>query len=259
MNNLKLINLYTRTSKHSHYQLLASPLREIVPNHMLEIRSRYEQERLDYILRHLNCTDMSVADIGGNTGYFALELINRGAKTVLFIEGNKVHCDFVNEAALALEWQDRVMVHPYYITFDDDLSLIDVNATLLLNVLHHVGDDYGSQTQSIDTAKKNILDSLFRLSQCTKFLIFQLGFNWKGNRELPLFEQGTKSELINFIKAGTSDSWTIEHIGIAEQSSSEIIYNELNSQNILRQDSLGEFLNRPLFIMRSKLYDENSI
>lgn len=257
MNNSTLINLYTRTSKHSHYQVLASPLREFMSNHVLDIRSRYEQERLDYIVRYLKCTDVSLADIGGNTGYFALEFIHRGAKSALFIEGNKAHSNFVNEAAIVLGWQDRVMVHPYYMTFDDDLSLIDVDITLLLNVLHHVGDDYGNQTQSIDTAKKNMMDSLFRLSQRTQFLVFQLGFNWKGNRELPLFEQGTKSELIEFIKSVTRDIWSIEHIGIAEKSSSRIVYNDLNSQNIRRQDSLGEFLNRPLFIMRSKLYGKN--
>lgn len=258
MNNVKLINLYTSTSKHSHYQILASPLRELVPNHMLEICSRYEQERLDYILKHLKCTDITFADIGGNTGFFTLELLSRGAKSALFIEGNNAHSDFVNEAAIVLGWQDRVMVHPYYMTFEDDLSLIDVDVALLLNVLHHVGDDYGNQTQSIDTAKKNIIDSLLHLSKGTKFLVFQLGFNWKGNRELPLFEQGTKSEIIDFIKSETSNNWTIEHIGIAEKSSGRIIYNDVNSKNIRRQDSLGEFLNRPLFIMRSKLYGKNT-
>ena len=45
----------------------------------------------------------------------------------------------------------------------------------------------------------------------------------------------------------------IRNIGIAESAGDKIIYNELDSKNIERQDSLGEFLNRPIFIMESKL------
>lgn len=255
MNYSKLIDLYTRTSKHSHYQVLAKPIRDLISIHIEGICSRYEEERLFYILKHLQCKGISLADIGGNTGYFTMELIDRGAKSAIIIEGNSIHSDFVNEAISVLGWQDRVKVHPGYITFNDDISLIDVDVTFLLNVLHHVGDDYGDQAQSIDAAKKNIIDSLVRLSQQTQFLVFQLGFNWKGNAKHPLFEHGTKKELIHFIESGIHDSWTIEHIGIAEKSDGSIVYNEIDSHNIQRQDSLGEFLNRPLFIMRSKMYN----
>ncbi len=254
MNNSHLIDLYNRTSKHSHYQVLATPLKALIPNKMHNIRSRGEEERLYFILKHLPCEDIALADIGGNTGYFTLEFIHRGARSALFIEGNKVHSSFVHESISALGWQDKVKIYPSYMTFEEDLSLIDVDVTLLLNVLHHVGDDYGNQSQSINEAKNNILRSLFRLSRKTKFLVFQLGFNWKGNKEHPLFKEGTKRELIDFVEYGTRGSWSIKHIGIAENSNDRVFYNELNSHNIQRQDSLGEFLNRPLFIMESKLY-----
>ena len=254
MNNSLLIDLYTMASKHSHYQVLATPLKELIPDDMQNIRSRWEEERLYFILKHLPCKDVALADIGGNTGYFTLEFIHRGAQLALFIEGNKAHSSFVHEAAFALGWQDKVKIYPSYMTFEDDLSLIDVDVTLLLNVLHHVGDDYGDQSQSINEAKSNILRSLFRLSCRTKFLVFQLGFNWKGNKKYSLFDEGTKKELIDFVEHGVRDSWLIKHIGIAENSNDKVFYNELNSHNIQRQDSLGEFLNRPLFIMESKLY-----
>ena len=259
MNTSKLIDLYTKTSKHSHYQILAKPIMDIISNRIQNVCSRYEKERLDYILKHLQCTNISLADIGSNTGYFTIEILERGAKSALVIEGNKAHSDFVNEAITVLGWQDRVKVHPCYITFNNDISFINVDITLLLNVLHHIGDDYGNQFQSIDVAKKNIINSLISLSQQTKFLIFQLGFNWKGNKNFPLFKKGTKNELINFIESGIKDIWAIEHIGIAEKCNNRIVYKEIDSHNIQRQDSLGEFLNRPLFIMRSKLYSNSTV
>jgi len=248
----RLINLYNLTSKHSHYQILAKPLRDYVPAHMLNIRSRFEQERLDYILKHVQYKDISLADIGGNTGYFTIEFLDRGAKQAIFIEGNQAHCDFVREAVNVLGWQDRVKIHPYYMRFEDDLSLFNVGVCLLLNVLHHVGDDYGNSKLSIGAAKQNMLNSLSRLAQYTRFLVLQLGFNWKGNREFPLFKNGTKKELIDFVESGTQDSWSIQNIGIAETTNAGIVYKDLNFRNIKRQDSLGEFLNRPLFIMQSK-------
>jgi len=254
MSNLCLIDLYNKTSKHSHYQVLATPLKEIIPVDMQNIRSRWERERLDFILNNLPYKDVSIADIGGNTGYFTLELIYRGARTALFFEGNKTHSSFVREAISVLGWQDKVQIYPYYMTFKDDISLIDVDVTLLLNVLHHVGDDYGDQSQSIIDAKRNILHSLSLLSYRSKYLVFQLGFNWKGDKDSPLFEKGTKKELIDFIAHGVRDSWLIEHIGIAEKENDRVFYNELDADNIQRKDSLGEFLNRPLFIMKSKLY-----
>ena len=258
MNISHLIDLYTRTSKHSHYQILATPLKKLIPNEMQKIRSRWEEERLHFILKHLPYKDITLADVGGNTGYFTLEFIHRGAKSALFIEGNHAHSSFVHESVYALGWQDKVKIYPSYMMFEDDLSLIDVDVTLLLNVLHHVGDDFGNQSQSINEAKNNILRSLFCLSYRTKFLVFQLGFNWKGNIEYPLFREGTKRELIDFVKYGTRDSWLIKYIGIAENSNDRVSYNELNSFNIKRQDSLGEFLNRPLFIMESKLYGKET-
>ena len=253
MNGNQLINLYNMTSKHSHYQVLAKPLREHIPTHKLETHSRFEQERLEYILKYISYNDTSLADIGGNTGYFTLEFIDRGVKSALFIEGNQEHSAFVSEAVNVLGWQDRVKIHPYYMKFEDDLSLLDVDVCLLLNVLHHVGDDYGNSAQSIETAKQNMLDSLVRIAQHTQFLIFQLGFNWKGSIDLPLFRNGTKKELIDFVESGTRDSWLIKNVGIAEASSTGIVYNDLNPSNIQRQDLLGEFLNRPLFIMQSKI------
>lgn len=42
-------------------------------------------------------------------------------------------------------------------------------------------------------------------------------------------------------------------VGIAQRSEGGLIeYIELNDENIKRDDSLGEFLNRPIFVLKSK-------
>ncbi len=252
MNDSRLIQLYNKISKHSNYQVLASPLRKHIPAEKLETRSRFEQERLDYVLGKVPYQSCTLLDIGGNTGFFSFEFIEQGARSVTFIEGNKEHSDFVQEAVAMLGWKEKFSVENRYTKFKDDLATLDVDICLLLNVLHHVGDDYGDPSQPIESAKQNILKSLSALAKHTKYLIFQLGFNWKGDVRLPLFANGTKRELIEFVEEGTKDSWLIRNIGIAESAGDNIIYNEQNSKNIERQDSLGEFLNRPIFIMESK-------
>ena len=82
-------------------------------------------------------------------------------------------------------------------------------------------------------------------------MVLQLGFNWKGKRDFGLFEKGTKREIINFVKKETSKNWNIIDIGIAEKKDNRIKYYDLNDINIERNDSIGEFLNRPIFILKS--------
>ncbi len=258
MKSTQLLELYNKSSKHSHYQLLASPLKSLIPDRVDHVRSRRERERLDFMLQYLPVEGLEVADIGGNTGFFTLELLQRGAKSALFIEGNEAHSSFVQQAAGALGWQDRVTVYPRYFDFKEDLKNFYADATLLLNVLHHVGDDYGDKKISREEAKKSILSSLGRMAYKTRYLFFQMGYNWKGDVERPLFDRGTKEEMINFIRRGTRTSWSIERIGIAEMENGRIAYKSPDAKNLKRSDELGEFLNRPIFLMKSKLVHSNT-
>jgi len=248
----RLLTLYNETGKHSQYQIPAKVLSNLLPVATLNIRSRFEQERLDYILRHIECRGAQFTDIGGNTGFFTFEMIDHGADFAIFIEGNPAHSAFVEEAARVLKWQDQIRVYSQYFDFGNDLDWVDSDICFLLNVLHHVGDDYGRNIRDVDSAKANILLSLKRLAKHVKQLVFQLGFNWQGNIEKPLFQHGTKKELIRFLESGIRDDWSIQNIGIAERRPNGIVYKDANSANIERDDSLGEFLNRPIFIMRSR-------
>ncbi|MFZ2538579.1 MAG: hypothetical protein WAX04_06720, partial [Oscillospiraceae bacterium] len=162
-----------------------------------------------------------------------------------------VHAQFVQEALIVLHLDKQVDVNNEYLNFRNDL-LGEFDACFLLNVLHHIGDDYGDSALSKDQAKKELLMSLEYLSTKTKILVFQMGFNWKGNVNLPLFEHGTKREMIDFIRLGTAANWEVVHIGVASKDNGYVKYQELNNINIQRDNNLGEFLNRPLFILESK-------
>jgi hypothetical protein len=61
--------------------------------------------------------------------------------------------------------------------------------------------------------------------------------------------------MIQFVRAACEGSWDVSKIGVAQREGQAISYHDLDSKNIERDDSLGEFLNRPIFILSSRLRD----
>lgn len=251
INELK--SFYLKLSKHSNYQILSKRLYSIIGDDIL-VNSRYEKERLDFIFSNIDVKDKTILDVGGNTGYFSFELIDNGAKHVYYVEGNKIHADFVKLASQVLGVSPKITIINKYLNFENELNNQHYDIVLLMNILHHIGDDYGNKEITIEQAKKNIITHINYFSDKTTYLVLQIGFNWKGNIKHCLFENGTKKELINYVLNGTNKNWDILKVGIAEKQEGNIIrYNLLNEKNILRNDSIGEFLNRPIFILKSKI------
>lgn len=235
------------TRKHSAYQLLSEPVAELLGDICIEIHHKNEIERLDYMKARVGFHNCSVLDIGCNTGFFLFESLRAGAACATGYEGSAEHATFVKEAASLLHIESVLEIRPQY--FDFELMPGRFDIALLLNVLHHVGDDYGDPAIGIDQAKDTILRQLNRMNRIADRLVFQLGFNWRGDPDLCLFPHGTKAEMIDFIREGTSSYWSIDAIGVAVRQGDEISYQDVNERNIERDDSLGEFLNRPIFIM----------
>lgn len=241
----ELIELYEKNSKHSNYQILASNFSKIINMDELNVLSRYEKERLDYIASKVNIENKSVYDIGGNCGYFTFEMCNLGAKHVEYFEGNKAHADFVDKSVQLLNMEDKINVNKEYFSFNQNAK---ADIMLLLNVVHHLGDDYNCATD-IDSAKDKMLEDINNLASSFEILVFQMGFNWKGNVDKCLFKNGTKQEMIEFLQKGLANKWEIVSIGVAEKEE-RIVYKDLDDKNIKRNDELGEFLNRPIFILK---------
>ena len=250
MNVEKLKTLYQNTSKHSNYQILPNCLVPYIATNDLDINSRFEAERMDFLKSKIDFTGMKIVDIGGNTGYFTFEFIEEGAREVAYIEGNKEHATFVEFAAIDLGLP--VEVSNRYLDFEEDSDFPSaVDAVLLFNVIHHLGDDFGDQSLSMDTAKVLMAKSISYFHGKTAVLILQMGFCWKGDRNLLLFEHGTKEEMIGFVRDAINGQWQIDSIGVAELEAGKTVYKELNDQNVTRNDSMGEFRNRPIFILKA--------
>lgn len=61
-----------------------------------------------------------------------------------------------------------------------------------------------------------------------------------------------KSEVIEWLESVTTGYWDIISTLIAVQTSTGVTYLPKNDENIVRNE-YGEFLNRPIFILKSKL------
>ncbi|MGC8777291.1 MAG: methyltransferase domain-containing protein [Candidatus Caldatribacteriaceae bacterium] len=247
----KLAQLYQFAGKHSQYQILPKIAQNMIGRTFTQTKPRFEEERLRFILENYNPLGKRILDIGGNIGFFTLEMAVRGAKQVVYYEGNETCQTFVEMLVKLLDLEDKISIRKTYFPFDDP-PREQCDLVLLLNVLHHIGDDFGSKNMNRIHAKRKILDYLNILSAHTSYLVFQMGFCWKGNRNLLLFQHGTKAEMIEYICKGTEKHWRVVTIGIPEKDGEKVMYRPLNKNNIHRDDALGEFLNRPLFILEAK-------
>jgi len=208
----------------------------------------YEAERADFMRRSLPIEGFSVLDIGANIGYFTLDAILAGAAKVVSIEGGEADCQLINMQAQLLELSHRIEVSRA--TFDfEDRHQKKYDMILCLNVLHHVGRYFGAPDICLPKAKDKIIEYLNSLSKITKYCWFQMGYNWKGDESLPLFECGLKGEVIAFLKENISEAWRIREIGILDPDTRNYLAND---ENLERFDNIGEFGNRPLFLLESR-------
>jgi SAM-dependent methyltransferase len=247
-----ILSKTTKTEKHRDYHILPERLNSKIKIEKIKSKQMfYEKERMCFIRSCVDFKNKSILDIGCNTGYFLFSTLDDGAATVTGYEGEELSVEFIEKAIVLLGEENRFKILNRYFDFSTSKEKFDI--IFLLNVLHHVGDDYGEKSLTIDDAKVRIIDQLNNLSKNGSILIYQMGFNWQGNTNRCLFENGSKIEMIDFITEGIKNYWTIEKIGIAENGKEGILYKDLSDNNILRNDKLGEFLNRPIFILKSKI------
>jgi hypothetical protein len=242
-----LAALMQARSKHADYQLLHPSLATLLGDRG-QPAGRHELQRQRFMSRHCPLHGLRVLDIGANTGYFSFAALAEGASVVVSQEGNADHAGFIALAARHLPGGERLSVRNEYHDFGPQHTE-PFDLTLCLNVLHHLGDDFGDPRLALPEAKAAMLKALNQLARTSHQLWLQLGFNWKGDRHRPLFEHGTKAELVDFVRLGTQGHWQIEQIAVVDPQGRD--YVPLDERNAARFDALGEFLNRPLFRMRS--------
>lgn len=254
---IALKNLITAKSKHSDYQSLHPTLFSLVPEIVYRPTGKYESQRMAYMTENIKIKGQRILDIGANTGYFSFAAIEYGARQVVCQEGNREHAEFIELSIRCLGLQDKVEVRSQYFDFfETNVANECFDLALCLNVLHHLGDDFGDAALSMAAAKEEMIKAINRLALHANQCWMQLGFNWKGDRNRPLFPNGTKKELIDFVRQGTGECWEIVAVGAFNPNSGR--YEKGNAQNLQRFEQIGEFLNRPIFLLRSKLRNEEN-
>jgi 2-polyprenyl-3-methyl-5-hydroxy-6-metoxy-1,4-benzoquinol methylase len=248
-----LRNLYLQRSKHASYQLV----HPLIAPHMPAVdglpAGKLELERQAYFDRTLSLSGARVLDIGANTGYFSFGALHSGASHVTCYEGNLEHAAFVAYAAEMARLSDRLTMNARYFDF---LQPFDrpFDVTYCLNVLHHLGDDFGDAGLDMDAARAQMLRCLNYLATITRTLMLQLGFNWKGDIRYPLFDGGEKAALIDFVTQGCAEHWCIEETTVPHPVTR--VYEPISEANLSRNNQIGEFMNRPLFKLRSRLLED---
>lgn len=184
----KLINLYLDESKHSSYQNVPEFLQHDIDitEHLTPLW-RDDRCRFDLLNKHYNFETLnSVADIGANTGYFSLSLAKMHPSILIkAIEGNPKHAEFIKNACRFADIQNLIISTTFY----DSKTPSDIfssDLVLYFNVLHHLGADHNQDHIQLDNFNEHAINCLSNIARHSTQMIFQMGFNWGGNKSQPI-------------------------------------------------------------------------
>lgn len=212
-----------------------------------------DKQRADFMFRQHNVSGQRVLDIGANQGFLTIEAALSGAERVDAFESNDVDGAFLSQAASQLTGLEKVTAHP--VNYDFDQSNDDRwNCVICLNVLHHIGRYFDSHIQVLDEAKALMRQHLKRLLSPGACVWLQLGYNWQGNTQRPMFPSGTKQEMTDFVAELIEPYANLAVIGIYNHHTQryEVVSNQDRGHGLWsRVESLGEFGNRPLYLIQS--------
>lgn len=212
-----------------------------------------DKQRADFMFRQHDVSGQRVLDIGANQGFLTIEAALRGAERVDAFESNDVDSAFLSQAASHLTGLEKVTAHP--VNYDFDRSNDDRwNCVICLNVLHHIGRYFDSHIQDLGEAKALMGQHLKRLLSPGACVWLQLGYNWQGNTQRPIFPNGTKQEMTDFVAELIEPYANLAVIGIYnhQTQSYEVVSNEDRGHGLWRRvEGLGEFGNRPLYLIQS--------
>jgi len=211
-----------------------------------------DSERAEFIFTQKNAEGKNVLDIGANQGFMSVEASLRGAQHIDAFESNEVDGAFLAKAAQSLSVLKDLTAHVD--NYDFEKHNDRWNYVLCLNVLHHVGRYFDQHIKTLDEAKWVISQHLQRLMTKGGCTWLQLGFNWQGNIEQPMFGQGTKREMTEFVAGLLGAQAKIATIGIFSPISR--MYEKVGSDDWdhplwQRIEELGEFGNRPLYLIEA--------
>lgn len=270
----KLRQLYSDATKHSNYQNIPDFVRqELGYSETIDEQWRGDSSRYSYLLDNVSLENKNVADIGANTGFFTLSLAHRfrdsGSKFTA-IEANPNHATFISKIADHFDL-GNVSVLERSLTLDSVDELKQYDSLLLFNVLHHAGVDFDTdRVKHQSELAQYIIQFLARLRNHAKQIVFQMGYNWGGNKSCPIVDlQDDIGKLAYTAHSMKKSGWKISKVATASSTGSSTpgytnldqkIVDALNAtperfcdefdDKIFDCDmsTLSEFYRRPIFI-----------
>ncbi|VGO12276.1 hypothetical protein PDESU_00827 [Pontiella desulfatans] len=186
----KLRALYADESKHSIYQNTPQFIREKLGyTETIDENWRGDSARWDYLRKNMNFSGKTVLDVGANTGFFALSIAHGTPKAkVTALEGNENHSRYIETIADYFEIPNMHVLHQY-LGMTELPSLGKYDTLLLFNVLHHAGVDFDQDHMG---SEEGLFDYcvcyMEQLAKKCNQVIFQMGYNWGGNKQHPVIE-----------------------------------------------------------------------
>jgi len=216
----RLRDLYAETSKHGQYQTLPAKLADAL-DLQFEVNEEWRGDRPRYpLIRDFVAANgcRTVLDVGANTGFFALSLAGDvpGLK-VTACELNKTHARIIELLAEVGGYELPVTDRPADAEHVDRFGHFD--CALHLNILHHAGHDFDGALVPDRTAfQAYAVDYLKRFRTTAERMVFQMGYNWRGDKTLPLIERDDQAGKVRFtLDLFERSGWEVEGVAFARK------------------------------------------
>ena len=260
-----LLERYNDGSKHSIYQNIPSFIEaELQLNPKLDNLWRSDTPRWNLLKDFFRENPFSnVADVGANTGYFSFNFAREfpGSK-VTALELNENHADFIKKLADYFEVRN-VQSKCEKITLENVKNFPVHDVILYMNIAHHIGHDFNPEVSNKNTLDKDITSILSGLSKKCTWMVFQMGYNWGGNKQKPIIELNDDLKKFSWTKDIFDNSgFEVAQTSIATKVGEVMEYREIDiavsdeqlqqQLNDLKVEENSEFFRRPFFILRSK-------
>jgi hypothetical protein len=272
----QLKKLYFDDSKHAVYQNIPGFIQKALGFTVtIDEKWRGDTARWDNLKENLDVNYIqSLGDIGANTGFFSLSIAHRFPQlTVHAYEANQNHHHFIdiikNQFHLA-----NIHAHNQFINLNGIGKLSTHDCLLNLNVLHHAGVDFDKDAVCFESFFDYACRYLDKLSHKSKKMIFQMGFNWGGNKNYPIVLVNDDPGKILFLaKIFQKSGWRIEKIftmkkpdvfkyfEMPSEISSSLDTNLKKAEKLLynyyikyRLVTFSEFYRRPIFYCSSRVF-----
>lgn len=251
----KLLSFYNDESKHSVYQNFPSFVSEALGRQSgIDENWRGDTARYEYIKSNIAFERMhSIGDVGANTGRFCLDLAYANPSvdfTAIELNSNNIRFISLVKEAFSMRNVNTLCEAATY----ENLDKIGVyDALLMMNVLHHAGVDFDKgMVNAPEEVEGYLVRYLSRLVKTTQFLVFQLGYNWGGDKSKPIVAPSKPAEMIDYMRQVCDKAgWKIAATALYDSDTKSYFASD-NPENDVRSESFmanSEFYKRPLYFL----------